>query len=534
MGKRETVRTLLRLAMITVAASLLGPGAPRAAHAAPSALPTVSLIYAGWYGNTIPTPAFIRANQSFLDSQPFQGIVAYLRNDATGQNATTGVMGGGAISPSTFASILAPLQGFSSATLVDNFGLVQGSTPPDFFDDWTNVVQNFANLASALRDAGLRGICFDDEQYAAPWGCYPSGARYSASKSLADYQAQARLRGSQVMQAMVGVFPDIAIITLHGPYISELSAPVSLGFPQWQSGNNLLGPFFAGFVDGAGTTGVPVDGGELYSLRSDSDFANSYAWRKYTLPSDAVNCPFIPSSLRPVWPSRVSISFGVYDQPFGGAPMDSTILSSTLANALRHADRYVWFYTEGSTFLLPASSGGANSAWVGAVRNAVGTVPVPTAPPAPTGLAATASGPTQVNLSWTNSSSDAPGIEVQRKTGPAGSYETVAQLGSGASQYQDSGVAAQTTYVYRVRTTGGSLPSDFSNESSATTPAAASAPSDGSGGTGGTPAPAPGDPAPAAPSGKSGGSCGLLGIEGLMFLLPLVAGTRRLRGGRSD
>jgi hypothetical protein len=525
---------MLRLSMVAMAAWLLGPSAPRAAQAASPAAPAVSLIYAGWFGNTIPTPAFIRNNQSFLESQPFQGIIAYLRNDATGANATTGVMGGGTISPSTFASILGPLQGFSSATLVDNFGLVQGSTPPDFFDDWTPVIQNFANLASALHDAGLRGICFDNEQYASPWGDYPAGAHYSGSKSLADYQAQARLRGSQVMQAMVARFPDIAVLTLHGPYISELSAPASLGFPQWQSGNNLLGPFFAGFVDGAGNTGVSVDGGELYTLRSDSDFANSYSWRKYSLPSDSVNCPFIPPSLRPVWPARVSISFGVYDRPFGGAPMDSSILSSTLTNALRHADRYVWFYTEGSTFLLPSYSGGADASWVGAVRNAVGTVPVPTAPPAPTGLTASASSSTQVNLSWTNPSSGAPGIEVQRKTGTTGSYATVAQLGSGASGYQDAGVAADTTYVYRVRATGGSLPSDFSNESTATTPAAPSAPSDGSGGTGGTP-PAPGDPAPAAPSGKSGGgSCGLLGLEGLLFLIPLVAGTRRVRGGRGD
>jgi hypothetical protein len=540
MGKREIIRTSLGLAIAS--ALFLAPSAPRGAQAAAPAGPAVSLIYAGWFGNTIPTPGFIRANQGFLESQPFQGIVAYLRNDATGQNATTGIMGGGRMSADAIAGILSPLKGLSWTTLVDNFGLVQGSTPPDFFDDWSSVIGNFADLAGALKDAGLRGICFDNEQYAAPWGDYPAGARYP-TKSLSDYQTQARLRGSQVMQAMAARFPDIAVITLHGPYISELKAPASLGFPQWQSGNNLMGPFFAGFVDGAGDTASSVDGGELYTLRSDSDFMNSYTWRKYTLPSASVDCPFIPPALRAVWPNRVSISFGVYDRPFGGAPMDPGTLATTLTNALRHADRYVWFYTEGSTFLLPSSSGGASAAWVGSVRQAVSTVPAssaPSAPSAPADLVALAPTPSGADLTWTNPSGGVTGLEVQRKTGDSGSYQTVAQLGGGSAGYHDSGLSADTTYVYRVRASNGALESSFSNESSVTT-AAAPPPSDGSSGVGAptgsdSPSSPSGDPAAPAPvSGKSGGgSCGLLGIEGLFLVLPVIAGTRRVRGLRRD
>ena len=144
-----------------------------------------------------------------------------------------------------------------------------------------------------------------------------------------------------------------------------------------------MGPYFAGFLDGAGTSGVSVDGGELYTLRSDADFINSYNWRKFTLPSATVDCPFIPTALRTVWPDRVSISFGIYDRPFGGAPMDASVLRTTLTNSLKHADRYVWFYTEGPTFLRPASAGGASAAWVDAVRQAVATAPAPTPPPRP-------------------------------------------------------------------------------------------------------------------------------------------------------
>src|SRR5579862_2983015 len=474
MGKTHSSRILHRLSLLVLAAGVLGPSTPGLARSAAPSAPAVSLIYAGWFGNTIPTPAFIRDHQAFLDSQPFQGMVAYLRDDATGQNATTGIMGQGMVSPSTLAGILAPLQGLSFTNLVDNFALVQGSTPPDFFDDWSQVVANFGALAAALQTAGLRGICFDNEQYASPWGTYPAGAKYP-STSLADYQTQARLRGAECMQAMVAQFPGIAVITLHGPYISELQAPAALGFPQWQSGNLLLGPFFAGFLQGAGTAGRCVDGGELYSLRTDSDFQNSATWRKVTLPSAAINCPFIPTDLRAVWPDRVSISFGVYDQPFAGAPMNASILETTLANALHHADRYVWFYTEGATFLLPPSSGGAGADWVTAVQNAVASAPSLPVPAAPTGLVAVPTSSSSISLGWTNAGSGTTAVEIERKTGPDGSYQTVAQLGAGTQAFQDGSLAPGTTYVYRVRATAaGGTPSPYSNESTATTdPAAA-------------------------------------------------------------
>src|SRR6185436_14834843 len=131
-----------------------------------------------------------------------------------------------------------------------------------------------------------------------------------------------------------------------------------------------------------------IDGGELYNLRSPSDFQNTYNWRKYDEPSAAVNSPFIPAALRSVWSGRISVSYGVYDKPFGGATMDPAILQSTLKNALAQADHYVWFYTEGATFLRPASAGGASAVWVDAVRQAIGATTVPTPVSAPTGLLA--------------------------------------------------------------------------------------------------------------------------------------------------
>ena len=377
------------IAFLFAGAVILLAGRSMAAVAPVPATPEKSLIYAGWYGNTIPTPSYIAQNLAFLESQPFNGLAVYMRNPSKSINATTAIMKSLSISYESISSVLAPISGLNSAQLRDNFGLVMGSNPPDFFDDWSTTIQNFANLAAAARDAGLRGIIFDNEQYFSPWGDYPSGVDYPLM-TLAQYQTQAILRGRQVMEAMVAEFPEITVITLHGPYVSEPQAPASLLFPQWQSGNELLGPFFAGFQEGSSTPGQNVDGGELYKLRSASEFQDSYDWRRHDLPSSAIDCAFIPETLRPSWSDSISISFGIYDRPFGAATMTPSILTTTLANALERADRWVWFYAEDNTYLLPPNQGGASEECVAAVRAALpvaaAPAPWPTIKPPPPSL----------------------------------------------------------------------------------------------------------------------------------------------------
>src|SRR5258705_9490392 len=53
---------------------------------------SAALIYAGWYGFTTPTPSVISANLAFLETQPFDGIVVYLRDPGLTINVTAQVM----------------------------------------------------------------------------------------------------------------------------------------------------------------------------------------------------------------------------------------------------------------------------------------------------------------------------------------------------------------------------------------------------------------------------------------------------------
>lgn len=469
-------RTVVLLGAILM---LLGAVAAPAAQTAPRS----SLLYAGWFGNTIPTPAFIANNKAFLETQPFNGLIAYLRNDATGFNATTKTTTTTRLSATDLATLLAPLRNTTFSQLRENFALIQGTTPPDFFDDWSIPVANFGAVARALKDAGLKGIVFDNEQYFSPWGNYPTGCKYTA-RSLAEYQTQARLRGRQVMEAMLAQFPEIAVITLHGPTVSEPRVPTPL-FPVWYTANEMFGPFFTGMMEGQTGTALNIDGGELYHLRSADEFKRAYDWRKYTMPSDAFNCAFIPPALRPSWPGKSSISFGVYDRPFGGAGMDPTIARTTITNALRQADRYVWFYTEGPTFLRPPSAGGASATWVSAVRQALAdagtsTAPAPSGPAAPSHFAATTTSSSAVDLTWWDMSGNETGFEIERKTGTTGTWSKVLTTGANVSTIDDIGLAGSTTYVYRARAVNASGASAYSNEATVATPA--------------PPAPVPGTP----------------------------------------
>jgi hypothetical protein len=346
-----------------LAGSAAGEGRSTLTRAAPC------LILHDWFGQSpAATPSYVREHQKFLESQPFDGLALYLRSPDLSQNVTLSVMSDTPLTVEAIAGVLAPVARLSFTSLRHNFAAVLSRNPPDLFDDWSVVILNFGALARAAREAGLEGVYLDNENYGVRWADYPSGVAYPG-KSLQEYQAQARLRGRQVLTAMTAVFPDITVLTLHGPYVSEPKAPSPL-FPSWQLSNRLLGPFFAGFVEGAGPKTRVVDGGELYHLRTPEEFRQSYEWRKKTIASDRVDCAFLPPALRAQWSARVELAFGVTDRPFGGLGMDAAGLKSALTQALVHSDRYAWLYVEGPTLLAPPARGGAPAEWVDAVRQA--------------------------------------------------------------------------------------------------------------------------------------------------------------------
>src|SRR3989475_12715210 len=89
-------------------------------------------------------------------------------------------------------------------------------------------------------------------------------------------------------------------------------------------------------------------------------------------------------------------------------------------------------------------------------------------PTAPTNLAATAASSTQVDLSWTNTSTTQTGVKIERSTDNV-TFTQTALAPPTAVRYSDTALSASTTYFYRVRATSASGDSAYSNTASATT-----------------------------------------------------------------
>ena len=106
------------------------------------------------------------------------------------------------------------------------------------------------------------------------------------------------------------------------------------------------------------------------------------------------------------------------------------------------------------------------------------TTPDAAAPAAPTGLMAAPFSDQQINLSWTDNSSNEDLFLLERKEAP-GDWEEIAVLAANSIAYSSSNLAPGTPYFYRVRAFNnyqGATNSAYSNEQSATTTGIAAAP----------------------------------------------------------
>jgi hypothetical protein len=125
----------------------------------------------------------------------------------------------------------------------------------------------------------------------------------------------------------------------------------------------------------------------------------------------------------------------------------------------------------GVIFLITACDGGGG----GSGGN---NQPVVTVPSAPSNLTATAVSATQINLAWTDNSTNETGFKIERRIVPAASplraqadstFAQIGTVGAGITAYQDTGCAASTSYEYRVRAYNSSSDSAYSNVVAANT-----------------------------------------------------------------
>jgi subtilisin family serine protease len=98
-------------------------------------------------------------------------------------------------------------------------------------------------------------------------------------------------------------------------------------------------------------------------------------------------------------------------------------------------------------------------------------VNVPSPPAAPTGLTATAASSSQINLSWNDVSNETT-FKIERSPDGISGWTQIGTTAAGVTTFVDQGLAAETTYFYRVRGTNAAGDGAYSAVVSATTPSA--------------------------------------------------------------
>src|SRR5205085_2832436 len=123
-----------------------------------------------------------------------------------------------------------------------------------------------------------------------------------------------------------------------------------------------------------------------------------------------------------------------------------TDVATVAANATSYNDTGLTANTAYYYMVRAVNTGGAS-----ANTTEVTATTLPNAPAAPSGLSATATSATQINLAWTDNSSNEANFIVGRSTTSGGSYTDVATLAANATSYNNTGLTANTAYYYVVR-----------------------------------------------------------------------------------
>lgn len=302
-------------------------------------------------------------NLSTVAASPFSGIVINMPATYTGMLNTATLDYN-----SVFGYWLQPLVG-TMPKLSGSYLNVNLRDSGDPFGNWDVTLGNWATIARAAKDAGMRGIYFDNEAYVEPALSFPANAA-NPGLGLAAYQEQFRQRGADVMNAVQSEWSNVEMVSLHGPYVSEPATPRSVTLDQvGTEAEDMRGFFFAGMLGAKGASAKVIDGGEVYQYRTQIDFENSIAWRKFGLPA-VPNSALVPANLRDTWADKISLSFGLFDQewrPNGAYPMTPELLEEALFQALMHAEAPVWLYAESNNYLIP---NGVDPSWLNAISTA--------------------------------------------------------------------------------------------------------------------------------------------------------------------
>ena len=212
---------------------------------------------------------------------------------------------------------------------------------PDWLDpEFDSVVNNWRVAAEYAKLAGMRGLLFDDEIYYGNSMWTYHRLKYADSTSAEDYYDFVFDRGAEIMRGINEVYPDIHILSLHGPTHAGLA-----GGRRFINRYEMMRAFFDGLLSECTGNAAIIDGSErTYGLRTAERFegaANTFRnARKHSRVPEKFDRH--GQVAFPVFLGSTGFSTEDFDSNYY-SPED---LTTALSGALEHTDQYVWIYTE--------------------------------------------------------------------------------------------------------------------------------------------------------------------------------------------
>lgn len=244
----------------------------------------------------------------------------------------------------------------------------------DWFDEtaWADdgfILQNVRAIARMGLAGGCRGILYNPEfvywgRPHDPWD-YRTQARRE-QRSVAEYRAMVRKRGTQVINAIEQYMPDTTFLALYwGVYYSPVARIAAETDPEVINQiiadaphYGLLHDFMLGILEGADRGTTIIDGNEYaYYRRRPEDFNRDYHFIRQTM------LGAVPQELRYKYRAQVAVGHAIYadvhSNTRGKADLSTFMtleerglgLERVVYNALKNSDRYAWMHTEKPQYL---------------------------------------------------------------------------------------------------------------------------------------------------------------------------------------
>ena len=190
-------------------------------------------------------------------------------------------------------------------------------------------------------------------------------------------------------------------------------------------------------------------------------FPLNISWAAPNSPSNLTVTAVSSSQIDLSWTDNSTDESGFSIERKIGASGTYAVIGSVGPNVTTYSSKNLIQTTE-YYYRVRAKSGSTYSSYT----DEVSATALPMNPPS--SLTATVVSSSQIDLSWTDNSTDESGFSIERKIGASGTYAVIGSVGPNVTTYSSKNLIQTTTYYYRVRAKSGSTYSSYTDEVSAT------------------------------------------------------------------